>query len=74
MYNYTCIFSDYITISEIFLSKTATASGLHLLPKLKLEHVQLTSFSRMRVNLAAQVSLDLLSVYALIECDPFFRF
>ena len=29
--------------------------GLSLLPKLKFEHVHLTSFSKMRVDLAAQV-------------------
>ncbi len=29
--------------------------GLSLLPKLKFEHVYLTSFSKMRVDLAAQV-------------------
>ena len=39
------------------LSATAVSShGLSLVPKLKREHVQLTSFSRMRVDLAAQVS------------------
>ena len=31
-------------------------SGLSVLPKLKLEHVELTSYSRMRVDLAAQLS------------------
>lgn len=30
--------------------------GLCLLPKLKFEHIKLTSFSKMRVDLAAQVS------------------
>ena len=30
-------------------------SGLVLLPKIKYEHIQLTSFSKMRVDLAAQV-------------------
>ena len=29
--------------------------GLRLLPKLKYEHLKLTSFSKMRVDLAAQV-------------------
>ena len=33
----------------------AEDSGLALLPKLKFEHVHLTSFSKMRVDLAAQV-------------------
>ena len=31
------------------------SKGLSLLPKLKLEHIELTSYSRMRVDLAAQV-------------------
>ena len=30
--------------------------GLSMLPKIKREHIYLTSFSRMRVDLAAQVS------------------
>ena len=30
--------------------------GLTLLPKLKCEHINLSSFSKMRVDLAAQVS------------------
>ena len=34
-----------------------TSPGLRLVPKLKYEHIHLTSFSRMRVDLAAQVSL-----------------
>ena len=32
--------------------------GLTLLPKLKYEHVHLSNFSKMRVDLAAQVSLS----------------
>ena len=31
------------------------ATGLHLLPKLTIEHIELKSYSKMRVNLAAQV-------------------
>ena len=31
-------------------------SGLSLLPKIKFEHIKLTSYSKMRVDLAAQVS------------------
>ena len=31
------------------------ASGLSLVPKLKYEHLQVSSFSKMRVDLAAQV-------------------
>ena len=40
---------------NLYKAKTAPVSGLYILPKLKLEHIQLTSFSRMRVHLAAQV-------------------
>ena len=36
-------------------SRSQTASGLSLLPKLTREHMELNSYSRMRVNLAAQV-------------------
>ncbi len=31
------------------------SSGLTLIPKFKLEHIKLTSYSTMRVDLAAQV-------------------
>lgn len=37
-------------------SARKSAGGLSLVPKLKYEHVYLTSFSKMRVDLAAQVS------------------
>ena len=36
-------------------SMAVQSSGLTLIPKLKREHLHLTSFSRMRVDLAAQV-------------------
>ena len=35
---------------------TASGLGVRMVPKLKLEHISLTSFSKMRVDLAAQVS------------------
>lgn len=35
---------------------SVTSPGLTILPKLKYEHISLTSFSKMRVDLAAQVS------------------
>lgn len=35
-------------------------SGLAMVPKLKYEHIHLTSFSKMRVDLAAQVRLIIL--------------
>ena len=36
-------------------SLSVSSQGLSLLPKLKREHIELTSFSKMRVDLAAQV-------------------
>ena len=48
------------------VSSTAVAShGLSLIPKLKQEHVKLTSYSRMRVDLAAQVCIFMC---AITEC------
>lgn len=39
-----------------FVSEKITAApGVSLVPKLKYEHIYLTSFSKMRVDLAAQV-------------------
>ena len=46
-------------LEELYQAKVALSNrsgGLYLLQKLKLEHIQLSSFSRMRVDLAAQVS------------------
>lgn len=43
--------------AKIHSNKCAVySSGLSLIPKLKIEHVHLTSFSRMRMDIAAQVS------------------
>ena len=41
---------------NLYSAKEGSGQGLHLLHKLKFEHVYLTSFSRMRVNITAQVS------------------
>ncbi len=38
-------------------NRSRTTSGLSLLPKLTREHMDLNSYSRMRVNLAAQVNV-----------------
>ena len=35
--------------------RSAPGSGLSLIPKIKLEHIQLNSFSKMKVRLAVQV-------------------
>ena len=47
---------------DLYKRDHGKGSGLSLVPKLKYEHVYLTSFSKMRVDLAAQVLLLLLSL------------
>ena len=42
-------------ITELYYRDREKSMGLLLLPKIKLEHIQVTSFSRMWVDLAAQV-------------------
>ena len=37
---------------------TSGGEGIRILPKLKFEHISLNSFSKMRVDLAAQVGLS----------------
>lgn len=39
----------------LYEEDTSAGLGLRVLPKLKYEHLHLTSFSKMRVDLAAQV-------------------
>lgn len=56
-------------LEELYVRNTGQNSGLVLLPKLKYEHVHLTSFSKMRVDLAAQVSIaQTNTLYALPAC------
>lgn len=42
-------------LETFYTEETATEQGLRLVPKLKYEHIHLTSYSKMRVDLAAQV-------------------
>lgn len=42
-------------IYEANTGAITSTPGLSLVPKLKLEHIRLTNFSKMRVDLAAQV-------------------
>ena len=47
-----------------------TSPGLTTLPKLKYEHISLTSFSKMRVDLAAQVlAYGEINVHSIILFD-----
>ena len=52
--NYTLSWQHLVDLYE---GDAGKCSGLTLLPKLKFEHINLTSFSKMRVDLAAQVIL-----------------
>ena len=43
-------------VKDLYLSNAGkTTPGVTLVPKIKYEHIHLTSFSKMRVDLAAQV-------------------
>ena len=42
-------------IVALYYRNMGAATGLSMVPKLKYEHVYLNSFSKMRVDLAAQV-------------------
>ena len=42
-------------LSDLYKKDTEQGVGLKLIPKLKYEHISLTTFSKMRVDLAAQV-------------------
>ena len=45
-------------LEELYKEDTGASEGpvgLHLVPKLKYEHIHLSSFSKMRVDLAVQV-------------------
>lgn len=48
---------DWNLIVRLYQKNLNPDSGVFLVPKLKREHVFLTSFSKMRVDLATQVSL-----------------
>lgn len=43
-------------LEKLYEQDRGKASGLAMVPKLKYEHIHLNSFSKMRVDLAAQVS------------------
>ena len=63
-----CTFKFYVTlltvqwkdiswqhITNLYYQDRRPGVGLTLLPKIKLEHIKLNSFSKMRVDLATQV-------------------
>lgn len=44
-------------MEHLYEEDTSKEAGLRIIPKLKYEHIHLTLFSKMRVDLAAQVRL-----------------
>ena len=44
-------------MTQLYHRDTSPGMGLRMVPKLKFEHISLTSFSKMRVDLAAQYVL-----------------
>ena len=49
-------------VEDLYKRDTISGTGLRLVPKLQFEHIYLLSFSKMRVDLAAQVHVSLLSM------------
>lgn len=49
-----------VKLCETNIGAVTSTPELSLVPKLKLEHVRLTNFSKMRVDLAAQVCIGML--------------
>ena len=46
---------SWSNLTKLYNRDTEPGMGIRMLPKLKFEHISLTSFSKMRVDLAAQV-------------------
>ena len=61
---FTSVSAAWSSIIHLYQDETAgkEAPGLRLVPKLKYEHVYLTNFSKMRVDLAVQVGIPMRSL------------
>ncbi|KAL5489473.1 hypothetical protein EMCRGX_G018567 [Ephydatia muelleri] len=55
-------------IQSLYETDTASMSGTRLLPKLQYQHISLTSFSKMCVDLAAQVLSESVSKAVVLVC------
>ena len=55
----------YLIWSKLFYNEDCSAAmGLRMVPKLKYEHLHISSFSAMRVDLAAQVQVPAVLAFA----------
>ena len=55
---------------KLYEKDKATGQGLSLVPKLKFEHIySLTSFAKMRVDLAAQVNCNSIELFYILTLD-----
>jgi len=62
---------DWKHLVDLYEEDTLKEEGTRLIPKVKYEHIKLTLFSKMRVDLAAQVCLLIvltLSIHAIFRC------
>ncbi|KAL5488964.1 hypothetical protein EMCRGX_G017996 [Ephydatia muelleri] len=57
-------------ITDMYYRDREKSMGLLLLPKIKLEHIQLTPFSRMRVDFAAQLLSETVAKALVLSGDP----
>ena len=55
---------------DLYKKDNGKGSGLSMVTKLKFEHIHLTSFSKMRVDLAAQVCL-IRRAKIMFQLEPF---
>eukprot|EP00731_Ephydatia_muelleri_P000027 Em0001g27a len=55
-------------VQKLYEADTASMCGIRLVPKLRYEHISLTSFSKMRVDLAAQVLSESVSKAVVLVC------
>ena len=58
------------TLYQAKVSMMQRSNGLYLLKKLSKEHIDLTSYSRMRVDLAAEVSIDVSVRFLCLSLPP----
>eukprot|EP00731_Ephydatia_muelleri_P006390 Em0003g638a len=63
-------FKGQTYVADLYYRDREKGMGLLLLPKIKLEHIQLTSFSRMRVDLAAQLLSETVAKALRLSGDP----
>ena len=62
------LWSHHKDLYELENDPAKTVPGTRIVPKLKYEHIHLIPFSKMSVDLAAQVSCLVIFVYGILKC------